>query len=101
MTIWTRSFIGGLSLALTLMTTAAVAETFRDGLRAYRSDDFNAARSIWLLLAKRGDASSQASLGYLYYAGRGVAHDRVTAAQWFQLAAAQGEPTAQGFLCDM
>lgn len=91
---------GILSLAFAACTPAT-AGTFRDGLRAYNLEDFSAARSIWLPLAEQGDADSQSSLGYLYYLGRGVAHDRKTAAKWFYRAATQGEPTAQAHLCRM
>jgi TPR repeat protein len=92
---------GVLSIAVVLCTSAARAETFRDGLRAYNLEDFAAAGSIWLPLAEQGDANSQSSLGYLYYLGRGVAYDRHTAAKWFYRAATQGEPTAQAHLCRM
>lgn len=87
--------------ACALRPSAALADSFRDGLRAYNLEDFATARSIWLMLAKRGDARAQSSLGYLYYEGRGVAHDAQAAAKWFYLAATQDEPTAQSFLCGM
>jgi hypothetical protein len=96
-----RRLVGVLGIAFALVASAAPAETFRDGLRAYRADDFASAHAIWLMLAKRGDANAQSSLGYLYYAGRGVTHDGATAARWFYLAAVQGEPTAQALLCGM
>ena len=100
-TVSKAKLISALSIGLALCASVASAETFRDGLRAYHADDFATARSIWLMLAEQGDASAQSSLGYLYYAGRGVTQDAPTAAKWFYLAATQGEPTAQAFLCKM
>lgn len=94
--------LGALAFStVALPSSPALADTFRDGLRAYNLEDFATARTIWLMLAKRGDARAQSSLGYLYYEGRGVAHDAQAAAKWFYLAAAQDEPTAQSFLCGM
>jgi hypothetical protein len=95
---------GGLLCTLAIQLAlggAALAETFRDGLRAYNIGDYAAAHAIWLPLARAGDAQSQASLAYLYLEGNGVPRDSRQAAQWYQRAATQGEPTAQSFLCQM
>ena len=69
--------------------------------RAYEFGDYSTAHSIWLRLAKQGNAKSQASLAYLYREGRGVRRDSKAAAHWYYRAAVQGDPTAQSFLCDM
>jgi len=81
----------------------AVAEdmTFREGLRAYNMHEYGRAWVIWGRLADRGDAKAQAGLGYLYYAGLGVAQDSRRAAEWFYRAANKGETTAQFFLALM
>jgi TPR repeat protein len=81
---------------------AATAEpTFRDGLRAYDVRDYGRALAIWTRLAGANDAKAQAGLGYMYYAGQGVARDSQRAAELFYPAASQGETTAQFFLALM
>jgi TPR repeat protein len=72
-----------------------------EGLSAYNVGDYATAYSIWLPLAKQGNANSQSAIGYLFYDGRGVGRNRGQAARWYQRAADQGEPTAQFFLCEM
>jgi len=49
-------------------------------------------------LAERGDAPSQALLGFMYEHGRGVAQDYGAAIYWYTCAADQGHPTAQYLL---
>lgn len=87
-----------LVVAIATAGTAFARESFRDGLRAYNLRDFSTAYAIWLRLADRNDARSQASLGYLYYTGQGVPQSSRSAADWFYRAASQGEPTAQSYL---
>src|SRR5262249_197366 len=55
----------------------------------------------WGPLAAAGDARAQAGLGFMYYSGRGIARDSARAAEFFDRAADQGEPTAQLFLALM
>lgn len=45
--------------------------------------------------ADKGDAFSQASLGFMYDTGKVVAEDRVEAVNWYRKAAEQGEVTGQ------
>ena len=45
--------------------------------------------------AERGDAEAQASLGFMYANGQGVAQDDAEALRWFRLAAEQGFAAAQ------
>lgn len=49
----------------------------------------------WRALADEGHAQAQASLGWLYLNGRGVARDYAQARQFFEMAAAQGQAVAQ------
>ena len=53
------------------------------------------ARKWWLKAAEQGDAMAQANLGALYFEGEGVPQDYVTAYAWANIAAAQGNETAQ------
>ena len=78
---------------------AAPADSlFRSGLSAYNSGDFKKAMQIWLPLAQREDAPSQASLGFLYHRGFGVTVDHGKAAYWSRKAAEHGQPEGQMML---
>lgn len=65
---------------------------------AFNSGDFIQAFSIWGPPARAGDPKSQASLGFMYYSGKGVRRDDQQSLFWFRRAADAGEPTAQFFL---
>lgn len=51
-----------------------------------------------LKLAEQGDASSQFSLGYMYWKGKGVIQSNKQAIEWYTKAAAQGYAGAQVML---
>jgi hypothetical protein len=74
---------------------------FRSGLTAFNEAIYDRAQAAWAPLAAVGDARAQTGLGFMYYSGRGVARDNARAAQLFDRAAEQGEPTAQLFLALM
>jgi uncharacterized protein len=74
---------------------------FRNGLSAFNDGKYERAHAAWSQLAGAGEARAQAGLGYMYYAGLGVARDSVRAAHLFDRAANQGESTAQLFLALM
>jgi hypothetical protein len=75
------------------------AQSFEDGLRAFRGGEPGRARDIWLPLAEAGDADAQHSLGKLFERGEGsVAQDLAKAVHWYRAAAAQGLPAAQNNL---
>ncbi len=76
----------------------ARADDFVSGLEAFNSGDYVRAFVKWQPMAQGGHAKSQASLGFLYYAGKGVARDDAKALHWFRIAAEAGQPTAQFFL---
>ena len=75
--------------------------TFRSGLSAFNQGIYDRAQAAWGPLAAAGDARAQSGLGFMYYSGRGVARDSARAAEFFDRAADQGEPTAQLFLALM
>jgi uncharacterized protein len=76
----------------------ARAGEFEAGLSAFNAGDYVTAYTNWWPLAQRGDAKSQASLGFLYYSGKGVRRDDQKSLLWFNRAAEAGQPTAQFFL---
>ena len=95
-----------LSFFLVVALNAAVRSedadmAFRSGLSAFNEGIYDRAQAAWGPLAAAGDARAQTGLGFMYYSGRGVARDSVRAAQLFDRAADQGEPTAQLFLALM
>jgi TPR repeat protein len=52
-------------------------------------------------MAKKGDARAQVQLAQAFLRGDGVKADPATALRWSQIAAAQGEPTAQYILGEL
>ena len=73
----------------------AEAATFRQGLAAYAKEDFAGAARVFIPLARGGDASAQAYLGYMFESGRGVPQDFTEAAYWYRRSAEQGNDSAQ------
>ncbi len=89
------------TLAIAWFAAAAVganAQNFETGLDAFNAGDYTAAFANWGPMAMQGDAKSQASLGFLYYSGKGVQRDDEKSLLWFSRAAEAGQPTAQFFL---
>jgi uncharacterized protein len=82
----------------TIQASPLRAASFEDGLDAFNSGDFSHAFSIWWRLSRAGDPKAQASLGFMYYSGKGVQRDDRQSLFWFRQAAEAGQPTAQFFL---
>ncbi len=74
---------------------------FRIALSEYNSGHFGLAERLWRSLAEKGDAPSEAALGFMLYKGIGVAQSTHEAAYWFSKAAQQGQVEAQFFLGNM
>jgi TPR repeat protein len=90
------------SLLLPCFARADAADAaFRSGLTAFNEGSYARAEAAWTPLARAGDARAQTGLGFMYYSGRGVPRDSARAAEFFQRAAEQSEPTAQLFLAQM
>ena len=91
-----------LALVLVVCGGPIRAESFEDGLRAFRAGEPGRAHDIWLPLAGEGDAAAQYSLGKLFEHGEGPIHQDLTkAVHWYKSAAAQGLPAAQNNLALM
>ena len=73
----------------------ATAQTFEEGMRAYRSGDYDTAYSAFQGLAEEGDRRAQGSLGDMYRKGYGVAQNQAEAMKWYRRAADQGSAHAQ------
>jgi len=78
--------------------SGARADPFETALNAFNAADYATAFSIWWPLARHGDPKSEASLGFMYYSGKGVQRDDQRALFWFRRAADAGQPTAQFYL---
>ncbi len=85
----------GLALSLMLGNGAAVAADFDKGMKAYDSQNYEAALTEWLPLAEQGNVKAQRWLGHLYGGGQGVPLSRAIAFKWYLKAAEQGYAPAQ------
>jgi TPR repeat protein len=85
---------------LVFISLAAVSfgGNLEDGIEAFNSGDFKKAYELYLIEAKKGNASAQTNLGTLYATGQGVPQDDTEAVKWFRKAASQGERIAQSNL---
>ena len=72
----------------------AMASSTDAGLDAYNQGEFARASSIFMALAKEGNAHAQNHLGYLYAQGHGVEQDYVRAHMWFNISSASGDMLA-------
>jgi hypothetical protein len=96
----TRISAALLFLFLILPTTfvsAARADAFVSGTRAYAARNYVLAGQIFLPLAEERDARAQTYLGVMYLRGQGVPQNFAVAAYWLQLASSAGVPEAQYF----
>ena len=91
-----RIFLG-IAVAVVL-TGAAMAGPFEDGLAAFQRGDYATALRLLQPLAAQGNADAQFKLGVMYDNGRGVAQNYAEAMKWYRLAAAQGDAAAQNNL---
>jgi uncharacterized protein len=95
-------------LAIILCVTASLGSAgvsagsedneFRRGLSAFNTGDYAAALSIWRPLAEHDEPRSEASIGFMYHRGLGVAVDDGAAAIWLRRAAEQGQAEGQFML---
>jgi TPR repeat protein len=89
-----RRILAGLVLIL-MLTTAAAAGPYEDGVRAYQGGNYATALRLWRPLAEQGNALAQFNLGIMYRRGQGVPQDYAEAVKWNRLAAEQGDAEAQ------
>ncbi len=88
-----RLLIAPIMLVATLAAPAS-AGPYEDGSDAYVSGRYATALQLWQPLADHGHSGAQYGLGLLHDLGRGVTKNSVVAHMWFDLAAAQGNPSA-------
>jgi uncharacterized protein len=94
--------IGGRALCALVLALAAVcpalAGSARDGVAAFRRQDYATAVAVLGPLGERGDPVAQTYLGFMYANGYGVPQNYIEAANWLRLASEQGNPDAQYLL---
>lgn len=73
----------------------SIADSLADAQRAYYAKNYAKAVKLYVPLANNGDVVAQYSLGVMYENGEGVPQDLKEAAQWYQMAAEQGNAKAQ------
>ncbi len=86
---------GFVAVALFAGVVTAHAADLSEGQKASRRGDYATALRIYRQLADQGNAKAQASLGFIYAKGQGVAQDYAAAVKWFRKAANQGDASAQ------
>jgi uncharacterized protein len=74
---------------------SVTAEPFKEAAAAYEKRDYATALRLMRPLAEQGDATAQASLGFLYANGEGVPQDYAAAVGWYRKAAEKGNAEAQ------
>jgi TPR repeat protein len=82
------------SLYNTALQGDAVAQ-FNLGSRFYNSKNYKEAVKWWRKSARKGLATSQTNLGYMYAHGLGVEKDMFTAKLWTEKGKEQGDAQAQ------
>ena len=93
--IWITAAAATLLLVALTAGFTATAQTFEEGMRAYRSGDYDSAYSTFRGLAEEGDRRAQASLGDMNRKGYGVSQSHAEAMKWYRRAADQGSAHAQ------
>ncbi len=89
-----RRILAGVVLCL-MLTGAAAAGPFEDGLAAHERSDYATALRLFRPLGEQGNASAQYTLGFMYALGQGVPQDDAEAVKWYRLVAEQGDADAQ------
>jgi len=87
-----------LATLLCLGTTTAIADSYDSAVNSAINENYSAAFSHWMPLAKGGDARAQFNVALMYHGGLHVDFDESAALEWYQLAAANGVVEAQEYL---
>lgn len=78
-----------------LMSAAALAGPWEDGMAAYNRGDYVPAVQVFRGMARAGNTKAQMMLGAMYQRGQGVARNSAHAFMWLSLAASRGDPQAK------
>jgi len=87
-----------LATLLCLGTTTTVADSYNNAVNSAINENYSAAFSYWMPLAKAGDPRAQFNVALMYHGGLHVEFNESTALEWYQLAAENGVTEAQEYL---
>ena len=92
-----RSIFAAAGIAVLLLSSGNPVEaaSLRQGVSAFKRQDYVRASRVLIPLAERGDPAAQAYLGFLFETGRGVPQNYTEAAMWYRRSAEQGYGAAQ------
>ena len=84
-----------IAILLAFLFSAAWAQSFEEGMTAYKEGNYETAFEVFQSLAEEGDAFAQFNVGAMYNNGEGVPADDSEAVRWYRAAAEQGHALAQ------
>src|SRR3990172_3802588 len=84
-----------ISMLALALASRAFAGDLEDGLKFFRSSDYDSAAKSFRKAAEQGVADAQLYLGRMYDDGQGVTQNYQQAAAWYRKAAEQGHAVAQ------
>ncbi len=90
-----KFLIAVFAICLSVATTSAHAQTVADGYAAYDVGDYEKAKTIFVPLAKAGDAKAMNAIGIMIAEGRGYQKDDRASCDWQEKAAEAGFYAAQ------
>jgi len=89
------------TLFATLLCMSAVsanADSYDSAVNSAIDENYSAAFSYWMPLAKAGDPRAQFNVALMYHGGLHVSFDESAALEWYQRAAENGVTEAQEYL---
>jgi TPR repeat protein len=93
-----QGIVAGSIAAAQLLSFAAFAGPWEDGMAAYNRGDYMPAIRLFRPLAEQGNAKAQNILGVMFHRGQGVPRNAARAHMWFSFAAARGDANAKSEL---
>ena len=86
-------------IAILTLSTLLNANTYNDGMKAYKAGKFTQAKQLFEKAAKKGDVNAQYRLAYMYAnAHKGIKKDSKKSIYWYEKAAKQNNANAQADL---
>jgi len=96
-----RCPVVSLLLFVVALASDARAESFREGVAAYKAENYTEAYRIWFGLAGTDHILAQYNVAMMYLGGHGVEQDHGQAVVWFRRAAEKGFAPAHVSLAGM
>jgi TPR repeat protein len=93
-----QGIVAGSIAVAQLISFAAFAGPWEDGMAAYNRGDYMPAIRLIRPLAEQGNAKAQNILGVMLRKGEGVPRNAARAHMWFSFAAARGDAKAKSEL---